>query len=315
MRRILKWFALSAAVIVVVLIALLLSLPLVLDSESFKSAALRHLSRATGGQWQVARLDFDWLPAAQGQRSGRLLRHTRQRAGQGRSIDAHHGAAAAAVGRRARGPHCAGRAGRHRHASRPTPASTRPSGTFTVSDLRAALARSPSSRRWTCGRSTVTIERGRFVLATPGQPSLTLSGIDGHAANHSGRFDVQLTTASDLAQRIDIKVDLDAERFEGSVQLDAADIDLATLLAVAGAQGTGLQSQISLRAKITADSSPALKGTFDAKADNLSIDNTAGKLALQGVALAGQAAWTDSGFELVGRTSTQRRQRCRRPRC
>ena len=63
MRRILKWIALGAATLLVVLTALLLALPLLLDSESVKASALRHLARATGGEWRVARLELAWLPA------------------------------------------------------------------------------------------------------------------------------------------------------------------------------------------------------------------------------------------------------------
>ena len=63
MRRILKWVALGAAGLLVVFIGVLLTLPLLLDSEAVKTAAVRHLSRATGGQWRLADVELSWFPS------------------------------------------------------------------------------------------------------------------------------------------------------------------------------------------------------------------------------------------------------------
>ena len=285
--------------LVVALIALLLSLPLVLDSESFKAAALRHLARATGGQWQVARLDFTWLPTPTVSIQGASFSIPGSAQGKVEALTLTTALLPLLWGdvRLSRvalvAPDITITVG-------PSPPSTGPSGTFTVSDLRALLTGAARVRTVDLDSLDFVIERGRFVLSTPEQPDLTFSGISGHAVNHSGRFDVQLSTASDLAQRIDVKVDLDAVRFAGAIQLDAIGIDLATLLAVAGVEGTVVRSTIALRASIKADSTPALKGTFQAHADGLTIDSSAGKLALEGVALDGEAVWTDAGLRLVG---------------
>ena len=300
MRRVLKWLALSAAILVATLIALLLSLPAVLDSESFKSAALRQLSRTTGGQWQITRLDFKWLPTPTVSVQGASFSIPGSAHGKVEALTLSTALLPLLWGD-VRLSHVALVAPDVTVSIAPSPPSTAPAGTFTVSDLRAALAAAARLKTVDLESLDVVIERGRFVLSAPGQPDLTFSGINGHAANHSGRFDVQLSTASDLAQRIDVKIDLDTERFTGAVQVNATGIDLATLLAVAGAEGTGLRSTIALRADINADSLPALKGTFQAHADALAIDSSAGKLALEGVALDGEAAWTDAGLQLVGR--------------
>jgi uncharacterized protein involved in outer membrane biogenesis len=299
MRRILKWFALGVATLVVVLIALLLSLPLLLDSELVKSAALQHLSRATGGQWQVARFELRWLPLPTISVEGASFDIPGSAQGKVESLTLTTALLPLLRGD-IRLSHVALVAPDVTVTVAPTPASAAPSGTFTVSDLRAALVSIVRLKAVDLDSLEFDIERGRFVLAMPGQASLTLSGIKAHAANRSGRLELQLSTGSDVAQHIDLDAKLDAERFQGGIQLDVKGIDLATLLAVAGAQGTGLQSLISLRARITADSSPALKGTFDASADQLAIDSDAGKLALQGVALDGEAVWTDAGLQLIG---------------
>ncbi len=55
----------------------------------------------------------------------------------------------------------------------------------------------------------------------------------------------------------------------------------------------------SLRAQITADSSPALRGTFNAGASSLSIASGDTKLDVQALAIVGEVQWTDGGLRIA----------------
>ena len=150
----------------------------------------------------------------------------------------------------------------------------------------------------------------------PNQASLTLTEINGRAAQRSGRIEVEVTAASDVSHRIDAKVSLDPDRFVGSIALNATGIDLATLLAVAGVQGDPqLRGLVSLRAQITADNSPALRGTFEATSNLLSIASGDSKLDIQTLATAGEAQWTDGGLRIASRDIRARYRPCRPLRC
>ncbi len=185
--------------------------------------------------------------------------------------------------------------------SAPTPAVHGPSGTFTVSDLRAALASISRLKAVDLRVPRLTIERGRFVLSVPDQASLTLSEINGRAANRSGRFEIEVTTASDVAHRVDAKISLDPERFEGSV---AAQCDgHRSRHAAGGGRRAGRYASFTgwsrCARRFTADSSPALRGTFEASSNTLSIASGDSKLDIQDSRSAGEAQWTDGGLRIA----------------
>ncbi len=303
MRRILKWVALGAAGILVVLIGLLLSLPLLLDSGTVRAAALQHLARATGGQWRLDNLELSWFPrpaisargvafSIPGSAEGKVEQLSLTTAllpllwGDVRLSRVALAAPDITV----------------TLAGSTAPSTASAPGTFTVSDLRAALSSVIRPPGIDLRALDFTIERGRVALAVPGQTSLTFTDIHAHATQREGTFEIEVSSATDLSHRIDVKVSLDPQRFEGDIELDVKELDLGALLAVAGVQGDPqLKGLVSARARIKADGSPALRGAFDASMAALSIDSSAGKLDLRDVAMAGEAQWTDSGLQITGK--------------
>lgn len=298
-RLILKSAVLGAVATLVVVIALLLSLPLLLDSELVKAAALKQLSRATGGQWQLTHLQLRWLP-----------RPTIRAAGASFSLPGTiEGRVETVTLTTALLPLLWGEI-RLGHVALVGPdltitvASPSASGggspPFTVSELRAALARLPRPGAVDPGSLELAIARGRLALVLSDQTGLKLSDIEGRATERAGRLEVAITSASDVWRRLEARISLDPGRFEGGVQLDAAGVDLAALLAVAGANGDPpLRGLISGRAKIQIVPAPALRGTFAASAGTLSVIRGGGRLEIQDLASAGEAEWTDAGLRVV----------------
>jgi uncharacterized protein involved in outer membrane biogenesis len=299
MRRILKWVALAAVPILIIVTALLLSLPWLLDAEAVRAAVLRHLSRATGGQWQLSHLRLRWLPtptisAADASFSipGTLevkietltlstallpLLWGEIRLGQVAMV----------------GPELT-------VIMAPTPAASAALRAFTVSNLRAVLA--AQSRVVDLDSLVVAIERGRLSLAWSNHAGLTLSEISGRATQRSGRIEAEATGASSVARRLEARIKLDPERFEGSLQLDTKDVDVAALLAVTGATGPlPLQGLISTHTQVEVSGSAALRGTFAVSSTALAIPSGGGKLDVRDLATAGEVEWTDVGLRVAAR--------------
>lgn len=297
-RRVLKYVALGATAILIIVTALLVSLPLLLDSESVKATAVRQLSQATGGRWHLSHLKLAWLPAPTISVADASFSIPGTIEGKVESLTLTTALLPLLWGD-IRLSSVALVAPNLTVTVAPTPASS--GAPFTVSDLRATLAGMSRLKVVDLSSLALAITRGRLVLAVPDQAGLTLSEINGHATQRSGRLEVDVTGASDVSRRVDAKVSLAPERFEGSVQLEAADIDLAALLAVAGAQGDPrLQGLVSARVKIRADGSPAVRGTFDARSKTLIVSG-AGKLDLQGLVTTGEVEWTDAGLRVAAR--------------
>ena len=301
MRRILKWVALGAATLLVVLMALLLSLPLLLDSESVKTAALQHLSRATGGQWRVAHLELDWFPAPKISVEGASVSIPGTARGQGRSIDPHHRASAAAVGRRAPQPRRAGCAGHHPH--------------------RGAQHLHPRPLRHLHGLGSARSPRRHFP-AEGGRPAFPRVRHRARALRPLGARSAEPDPERDQRPRRqpvgalrDRGHDCVRRLRTGSMPRSASTRN-ASRAASSSMQrasislrcwrwpvrkGVQLQGLVSLRAQITADSSPALRGTFEASSDTLSVASGDSKLDIQTLAAAGEAQWTDGGLRIAAR--------------
>ncbi len=245
LRRVLTCVALGTAAIVLIVIALLVSLPLLLDSESVKAAALQQLSRATGGQWHLSHVRLRWLPAPTISATDASVNIPGTLEGRIETLTLTTALLPLLWGE-IRLSHVALIAPDLTVTVASAPASAAASGAFTVSDLRAALTSFSGPKAVDLGSVDIAIERGRLVRAVPNQVSLMLTEIGGRATQRSGRLEVEVTSASNVARRLSARISLDAERFEGSVQLEATGIDLATLLAVAGAPETPrLQGLIS----------------------------------------------------------------------
>ena len=172
-----------------------------------------------------------------------------------------------------------------------------PSSTFTVSDLRAALAGVSEVKAVDLRSLEFTLERGRVVLALPDQPRLVFScdqrqgGPALGAPRGRGEQCVRPLAAGGASRSGSTSR---ASRAASSSSTTA--LDLAKLLAAAGAEG-GVQVQglVSARVQVAADGTPALRGTFDASADRLSVASGNGQLDLQGLAAGGEVEWTDGG--------------------
>jgi hypothetical protein len=299
MRRTLKWIAVGAVTLLVLATALLLALPLLLDSEAVRAAALQQLSRATGGQWQLSHLRLRWLPAP-----------TISAADASFSIpDTIEVKAESLTLTTALLPLLWGEIRLSQAALvapdltvkvAPSPASG--PGRFTVSDLRAALAGISRSSTVDLRLLEIAVERGRVVLAAPDRAGLTLSEISGRATQRAGRFEVEVTSAASVARRLQAKVSLDPERFDGSLQLDAQGVDVAALLAMAGASGPPqLQGLISGHTKVQVSDAPALRGPFTATSSALAISSRGGKLDVRDLAISGDVEWTDAGLRVAAR--------------
>ena len=299
MRRILKWVALAAVAILIIVTALLLSLPWLLDSEAVRAAAMQQLARATGGQWQLSHLRLRWLPtptisaadasfSIPGIIEAKIETLTLSTALLPLLWGEIRLGQVALVG-----PELT-------VIMAPTPAASAAPRAFTVSDLRAALA--AQSRVVDLDSLVVAIERGRLSLVWSNQAGLTLSEISGRATKRSGRLEAEATSASSVARRLEARINLDPERFEGSVQLDTKDVDVAALLAVTGATGPlPLQGLISTHTQVQVSGSPALRGTFAVSSSALAIRSGGGKLAVRDLATTGGVEWTDAGLRVDAR--------------
>src|SRR5215475_10335828 len=175
MPRILKWLAIGAVTLLILAIAFALTMPRLLDSEAIRAAALQQLSRATGGQWQFSHLRLRWLPVPTVSAAGASFRIP----------DTIEVKAESLTLTTALLPLLWGEIRLNRVelvapdltiVVGPTAATASPSP-FTVSDLRAALARLSRSSVADLRLLEIIIERGRVVLAASDRESLTLSEI------------------------------------------------------------------------------------------------------------------------------------------
>jgi hypothetical protein len=290
MRRVVTWLAIGAVALLVVLTALILSLPLLLDSELVKGTAVRQLSRATGGQWRLAHLQFRWRPVPTISATGASFSLPGTLEGRVETVTLTIALVPLLWGEIRLG-HVALAAPDVTVAVVPSP--TGAASAFTVSDLRASLA-GLASGAVDLGSLSITIARGRLALVASDQSRLTLRDIQGQATGRSGRLEVEVTSASDVWRRLDARISFAPERFDGHLQLEATDIDLVAV-------DPHLRGLVSGRARIQIVGSPALRGTFEASSSTISVTSRGGRLDVQDLAAEGEAEWTDAGLRVVAR--------------
>jgi hypothetical protein len=227
-RRILKWLAVVAGLLSIVLLALVLILPRLVDSEAAKEKIRLLLSEKTGGSFAFDKIDFLWLPRPAVVIRGVKVSLAEHSAATIQSVRVQPSIVALVAGRWA-----LARVVLERPAVRLAERPDKPLNLDEMDkNIRALLAAlSGGGERW-----VVAIDNGSVEIAIGEKLSVAIKDLDAQLAGFGDELEVKLAARSDLWDKL---------RVEGKIAYQERKISLTDLTGTVGRSSfSGLAVQV-----------------------------------------------------------------------